>query len=361
MSNKLKVMIAALPLTLFLFSCNQMEQFSPEKVITKALAVEDGLTYYGEAEMVMNELEELDGAVVKEWRKNEKSRSEIEADGQSIISVMDGKSMTFYEVEEKTALILEDDSLAEFQMNPKEQVEMILDAVRDTHDIETVGEDTVAGRTVIHLVAKKKKGEKSLFGDQEFWVDKENWMVLKMKATTGDSQNIVQYTKIDFNAKVDDSIFQLDLPEDVVIKTMDDFESMEEEIDLKNIPNKMNSDVLYIPDSEEHRVGTITYLEIEDEPTYSDVTIDYKKADGFPLMTLTIQELENEADDEMDDFGDFAEQVTIRDEKGVYVEFDDFRSVSWNEDGLSYSIDLINQKLTMEDVIEYTETMEVMK
>lgn len=340
-----------------------MEHFSPEKVVSKALAAEEGLTFYGELEVEIDGIEDLDGSVVKEWQKNEKSRSEVQADGKSIIFVNDGKSIIFYEVEEKKALIMEDDSLADLQMNPKEQVEMILDAVKDTHEIETIGEDTVADRAAFHLSAIKKKGEKSLFGDQEFWIDKEHWVVLKMKATTGDSQNIVQYTKIDFNAKFDDSIFQLDLPEDVVIETLDD-KFTEEEIELTDISEKMGQDILYLSNSNEYKVGAITYTEMDGEPQYSDITIDYKKNDGLPLMTLTIVEVESDETDE-EDMGlleeDVVEEVTIRNEKGMFLEFDDFRSVSWDEAGLSYSINLIDKDLSMDELQKWLDEMDVIE
>src|SRR5699024_12095585 len=70
---------------------------------------------------------------------------------------------------------------------------------------------------------------------------KEHWVVLKMKTISGDVQNNMEYTTIDFDEKLDESVFQLDLPDEVAIESLDDLSDgyLEEEIDRKS--TRLNS------------------------------------------------------------------------------------------------------------------------
>lgn len=346
-------------LFILLLGCGNMNQFTPEQVITNALEAENELTYYAEMEMTVDGLDELENIAVKEWRHNEKSRVEMETDGELILTVSDGQSFTMYEEKENKAFKMEDDDLSELNRNPREEVEMFLDMVRDTHDIETVGEEEIANRPAFHMVAKKRDDQKSLLGDQEIWIDKDHWVVLKMKTMSGDMQSNMEYTTIDFDQKIDDSTFQLDLPEDVVIEDFEDFDDgySEEEIALTDIPDKMKQSVLYIPDSDKHQLDTISFIEIEGEPSYQDVTIDYKKNE-LPLMTLTIVALDDEESDEDLDIEDSFEKEKIRNKEGLYMELNEFRSISWSEGDLRYSIEMIDPNITLEMVKEWAEEME---
>ena len=57
----------------------------------------------------------------------------------------------------------------------------------------------MAGRNVYHIVAKQK-GDQVCIGKPEYWIDQENWMVLKTFAQNyhKDQQITLQYTKVDF-------------------------------------------------------------------------------------------------------------------------------------------------------------------
>lgn len=342
-----------------LVGCGKMNSYSPEQVITNALESENVPTYYGELKMTMDNVEELQHVTVTEWRHQDKSRVEMMSGDDLTVMVHNGASLTLYEENENKAFVFEDDDMSGLNMNPREQVEMLLDMIRDTHDIEKVGEAEIAGRPAFHMVAKKRKDEKSLFGDQELWIDKEHWVVLKMKSRSGDTQSDIEYTKIDFDTKMDESVFEMELPDDVVIENMDDLNAgTEEELTLEEIPDKIGQSVLYIPDGKSHKMDKITFMEIQGEPIYKDVTIDYKQ-DGLPLMTLTIistdgMEEEEEATEVLDDS---FEKETIRGKEGLLTEMDQFRSISWDEGGLRYSINIIDPNTTWEMVKEWASHM----
>ena len=347
-----------------LVGCNQMNQFSPEQVIQNTLASEnESIAYYGEIEMKIDGFEELDNSIIKEWRSNDKSRVEMEVNGDLNVTVSDGTSMIIYEEIENKALQINDMELDDFSFDPKEQIELLLDMLQDTHDIETIGEETVANRPTIHLKAEKRSDQPSLYGDQEFWIDKEHWMVLKMKMIDDGVESHMEYTKVDFNPNLEDSLFQLDLPEDVVIEEIDHLHENlhEEKIALKDIPNKLNEKVLYIPNSKERELDNITYTNMEGVPPYQEVSLDYKK-DGLPLMTVTIMNLDDALEpEEIDLLEEGGEEVTIRNEKGSFLDVNGLRTLSWGEGNIRYSIHIIDPNVNIEEVQTWVNEMEEIK
>ncbi len=341
---------------LILGGCGKMNAFSPEHVISNALEAENTLSYYGEMEMSMDGFEDMESILIKEWRHHEKSRVEVEKNEEKVITVNDGKSLSIYEENTEKAFQISSNELVDLNMNPREQVERLLESIQDTHDIESTGEEVIADRPAIHMVAKKKKNKNSLLGDQEFWIDNEHWLIVKIKTTSGDNVSEMEYTVIDFNAKMQESLFHLDLPEDVVIETVADFEEddTEEEIPLSNIPEKLGSPVLYIPDSDEHKLSYIAYSE-----SYRDVTIDYTR-NGFPLLTLSIVEMDGDEDHDQDQdlFGEDLKEE-IRGQDGIYIDMTGIHSISWNEDNLNYYIEINDPKVTLDQVKKWTEEMDI--
>src|SRR5699024_7368029 len=176
---------------------------------------------------------------------------------------------------EEKAILLEGVEAADFNMDPREQIEMLMQTVQDTHQIEIAGEEVIAGRDTIHMIATKPDGVKSLFGEQEWWIDKETWLLLKIKSTSGDDMVHMEYTKIDFDAKMEDSLFEIDIPEGVEVEKMDNELSQGDDITIEEIPGKLAQSVFYIPSQDAHEIDTISYIETEGEFAYKDVTIDY--------------------------------------------------------------------------------------
>src|SRR5699024_3882686 len=253
--------------------------------------------------------------------------------------------------------MIDDPELLEFnQPSPKEQVNNLLEMVRDTHEISSEGEAEIAGRDTYHLVAKAKE-ENTLFGDQELWIDKENWMVLKMIFNTGDSKTEMVYTKIDFNPRIPADTFTLDRPDDVEMKNLDDM-SNESKITLEAAKENIGS-FHYFPENEELDISTIEMIELQGEIKRKEVNIDYKK-DDLPLLTLAVFDSPEAMDEEALELPG-EEAVTIRDQEGSFTESSGFRSLVWQEDGKNYSIILIDPNLTLEDLKEMTKEMELVE
>lgn len=333
--------------------------FSPENVITKALDTDEDLTYYGELSASFEGLEELDDVSMKEWRDGTMSRVEMNTPDGLIDVVTSDENVLIYEESEQKAYYSEDEALQELYMDPRKQLDMVLDAVKDTHDTQNIGEEDIAGRPAVHLKLTKRDGEKSLFGDQELWVDKEHWLVLKMISNSGNMRNEAYYESIDFNATHHSSVFDLDLPEDVEMTNLDELneDMIDKEINLEEIPDKFGPDVLYFVDNDVFELDSINFTEMEVEGNYQELTFEYKEV-GNPLFTFTV--IKSTDDDTLETDGNLDEAIendTIRGKEAAITDAINFRSISWSEGDYQYSIMLIDPDLTKKQMKKWANDM----
>lgn len=347
-----------------LFGCSfEGSQYSPEQVINNALEETNGIgAYYAESEMIVSEKgEEIEHTGSKEWRTGDgKIRIETEnKDGSGkIIAVNDGETLILHEVDSNQASIIE--GLEVFNLNLpslKEQANQQLNMVVDTHEISIEDEGEIAGRDAYKLLAKAN-GDHTLSGDLELWIDKENWMVLKTIASVGDMQSETIYTKIDFKQELSTDLFSIDLPEDVEIQNLADLAETTE-IELDEVVENIGNPFFYFAEVDGLEITTIELDELRGEIERNEVSINYTK-EGAQLFTLSVFE----SPKEMDDLGlEMPGETTInvRGQEGQKMEAGDFRLLSWQEDGLSYSVILDDLNLTFEALLEMTTKMERME
>src|SRR5699024_9277561 len=128
------------------------------------------------------------------------------------------------------------------------------------------------GRPAVHLKLTKRDGEKSLFVDQELWVDKEHWLVLKMISNSGNMRNEAYYESIDFNATHHSSVFVLVLPEDVEMTNLEKLNEdiIDKEINLEEILDRFGPDVLYFVYNDVFELDNINFRDIEVEGNYQE-------------------------------------------------------------------------------------------
>lgn len=237
----------------------------------------------------------------------------------------------------------------------KEQAELSLELISESHETEVVGEEEIAGRNTFHLKATQKN-DAALFGEQELWIDKENWLVLKMISNSGDMVTMSEYKHVDFNADITDDLFVIDLPEDVEMLDTSGMEA-EEVREIAEAVEKIGQSFLYVPETDEYLIEGIEFTDLGEK--HKEVNVTYSKDSG-PYFDLAIIDSTIGDDDDFDiDIG--GKTVDIRGEKGNYFEMDDFRIVSWEEAGLNYSVQLFDSNLMLEDVQVILGTMELVE
>jgi outer membrane lipoprotein-sorting protein len=345
-------------ITMGTFGCSSLEsgnQFSPEQVINNALeeTTEIG-AYYAEAELITIEKgKDPEKILLKEWvNEDGKKRTETQMeDGSELsIAVNDGKQLISYQPEIKQAFVIEADELQALnQISPKQQAEQLLKMIQDTHEVRSEGEKEIVGRSTYHLIAEAKD-DKGLFGDQELWIDKETWMVLKTSSSSGDINMEMSYTKLELSPDFDKDMFTLELPKDVEVQDL--LEDMEEpsEITLQEAVEKVGSPFLHIPESSELKIDRIEVMELQGDLSRNEVNIDYQNK-GLPFLTMSVFQTPEDLDEEIGALPG-EETVKIRNKEASFMDINDFRSLSWQEEGLTYNILFIDPSLTMEEVSE---------
>lgn len=347
---KQKHIILLACMIIILVGCTGMEQYSPEQVMQNAIASEsEDIPYYGVQTITITDPEETFDMEVKEWRKGEKSLEEVTADGEVMVTLMNGNKITVYDPQANTLMETEFDNTDELTFSAKERIEELLDMVGDTHSVEKQADEKIAGREAIHLVAEKNKGEKSLYGRQEMWIDKENWLLLKTISNSGDSRVTLEYTTIEMDPKMDDSVFEIDVPDDVIVEEYDD--AMEEVITLEEGIEKLGSPFMYIKDKDGLKLDVITSYEIADDPL---IELTYN-LDDLPYMNLSIMLSDDEMDLEEDEV---TETISIRGEEGEYIELGEMQMLSWEEGKIAYTITFINPNMTLDEVKVLVDDME---
>ena len=362
-TKKVVIRIMMAGMAIGLFGCSFEEsQFSPEQVITNALEeTTEVASFYGESEMTFSENGEKEHSLMKEWRSSDgkiRIETEDQNSGESSIVINDGNKITMYLVEENQAIItemLEEDFFT--QPSPKEQTKMMLTMVENTHTVSIEGEEKVANRMTYHLVAKANE-ENTLLGDMEMWIDKENWVALKTISITGDSKLEMAYTKIDFNREIPLDIFTLDLPENVEIQNMADL-SNTTEVTLEEALENVGKPLFYFSEKEGREIAKVEMDELKGELARIEISLAYEK-EGLPLLTLSIFESPANLDDGDIAFSD-EETIEIREGKGTITDMENFRTLLWQEEGLTYSIILYDPALTFEALVDWTEDMELVE
>lgn len=346
-------------LALGLAACSSGDnQYSPEQVINNAMKEnEEPLAYYAESTMSMTAEEEQ--IQLKEWRSKD-GKVKVETEGateeEQGVTVNDGQTITMYQESLNQAFVSDDgEMLAALAPSPKEQAHQLLKMIGDSHTISIDGEEKIAGRDAYHLVAKAKEKD-TLFGDQELWVDKENWFVLKSISESGDDRVEIEYTKVEFNKEFPDETFTIELPEGTDIQNLDDMNETSE-VSIDEAAESVGKPILYFPEENGWVIENIEMDDIKGELNRVEINIEYIKEET-PLLSLSLFKTPEDLDDTK---MPGEESVDVRGVEGTIIEMEGFRNLSWVEDGITYSILLNDPDVTFEEVIEWANDMELVE
>lgn len=362
--RRLKLMGHLFMIVILLFGCSSLKSFSPNQILEKTLAAskKDEVSYYGEinVEIIGNEGKfEFEKATIKEWHRNGRVRNELDSseDGEVILT-SDGSVIQMYFVDHKKVIETTIDESDNYLLSPKEQFDQLLVMLRNTHNIETVGKETIADRSAFHLQATNREDKNSIFGNLDLWIDEEYWLPLKMVVKTGDIEMKMEFTKIDFDASFDDSLFVLDLPNDDSIEMINNVND-KIEISLDEIAEKFGKPVNVIEENDSWEISSI-YLSKVNTLEHSELLeIDYKYK-GVPSLIMLVSHID-ESTPSVEVFGDITEKVTIREHEGYIIDSAEIVLLSWRENGLEYALQLINPKVNLSEIIKLAESMITIK
>lgn len=364
MMKWIKPLIAVSFLLVFaigLAACNAGEtSYSPQEVVNEALkGADEPIAFYGEYTMAMND--DAGDMYAKQWTaKDGKRRIEMTSEdgSEETVAVNDGKNVMIYDKASNAATIMEmseEDMQLINAQTPQQQAKQMLELVKDSHELSTVGSEKIAGRDTFHIIAKSKK-DNTLFGDQEIWVDKETWMVLKSISHSSQLVMTQEYTKIDYAPIFDDSTFVLGIPEGAQVETMDQESMAPKEVTVDEVKAELGTFHM-VAETDNMKLFALTVMDgIEERPEYS---FDYVDKEDIPLFSVGVfKDLSN-----VKDFGATGaeEAITVRGVEGTKMESGNFRLLNWKEDGLVYSVYSTNPTIGFDEMLVHLEAMEAVE
>src|SRR5699024_4526821 len=112
------VMFIGLCMVLLLAACGEDGNMSPNKMLSKALAEEENVSYYGEVTFTST-MKESDETTMKEWRDQGISRVEVKEDCNEVIAANDGATLQMYQDATNEGMQFPSEEVQDRQMNPK--------------------------------------------------------------------------------------------------------------------------------------------------------------------------------------------------------------------------------------------------
>jgi len=181
---------------------------------------------------------------------------------------------------------------------------------------------------------------------------KKTWLTLKTVTNSAGSKLTVEYTKIDVNAKIDDTQFTVDVPDDVEIE---EITTQEPEVVTLDVVKEQLGEFLMIPEENGIALTTIQDMKVEERPEFS---FDYQK-DEQPAFSVSVFKMT----ESYTEFGGIQDEkpIEVRGQQGTYMELGEFLTISWQENGYQYNIIRENPELTKEDLVAYANQMTINK
>ncbi len=328
----------------------------PEKIVDKVIDNENvSKAYYGEAKIEFYENDKkLYETTMKEWwkPKNKRRAEMISKEEGKVISTNDGKKITIYTEKTNTVMISPDLGEEEiFHRDPRKIAMDELEFINKTHTIENKGEEDINGRSVIHIQGKPKEKD-SILGNVDYWIDKDNWFIVKSIIISGNSKISTEYTKLDFDIKIKDEIFTHEVPDDAKIVNLDE-ETKSEIMTLEEVEKKLNTKILSYK-GEDFKLDRIEYLKNNPEigEDFNQIYVDEK---GIEIFTITVKKA-MKLDESAEIPGE--KSSIIRGKKGNEMEQNTFKSVFWEDNAVNYSIFTVAPNFTLENCKEIAEKLQ---
>ncbi len=345
MRNALGILLLSL---LILQGCS-VNTISGNEVMASILDVDESATSY--YMKTAYEGYENKPFTMKEWRMAD-GRYRVEMyEGETLAfeSVFSGDNHVMVDYEEEQILVYDATETAEYwTRSPKGSMTQMLHAMHDHYDITVREEKEVLGREVFVLDMKSRNMEKD---EMEIWVDKENWVILKMDFKFEEDWMTSEAIEFELRPKVDAELFTVDESLDFDELSLGEISS-NETIDLEEAKRQASFSFLTPIDGYQVHEAS-TYPRQDDEV---GINLTYSDEEGKILFSY---EFFKRSDPLVKVFGN-EQEIKIRKTEGLMIWDETLNMVAWQEDGIQYSF-YPEAPLTKDEVVEIIEEMKVVE
>ncbi|WP_368505337.1 outer membrane lipoprotein carrier protein LolA [Alkalihalophilus sp. As8PL] len=340
-----KKIILFVVIALIMLSGCQMRGLSGTEVMASMIEADPSATaYYMET---VYEGNESDPFTMKEWRMPDgRYRMEMyEGEELAYVSLYSDEGSVTLDYQEEQILTYDSPEAATYlAQTPRESTMQMLEAMHDHYEIEVKEETSLLDRDVFVLELKSKQSNND---EMEIWVDKENWVLLKMDLAFDEEWMTSEAVMFELNPQVEDSYFMVDESLDFEKVSLEELSALES-IELSEAQEMANYSFL-TPTDEYHFYEASTYPRQEDE---IGINLTYSDESGQILFTY---EVFKRSDPLVAVFGN-EEEVEIRSEEGLIIWDESLNMISWQEDGIQYSF-YPEAPLSKDETIEIIEEM----
>ncbi|KNF08192.1 hypothetical protein CLPU_9c00880 [Gottschalkia purinilytica] len=347
-----------------LVGCNGKDvSLLPESIVANAIEADNNIkSYYAEGEMRIYENNKITEEVkLKEWSSSEngkiKKRSETNSkDGSSAVVVNDGDMFIVHDKKENKVFSsknLNDMSL--ISMTPKDQFKKTLETLKESHNISNLGEEKINNIKTYHLKLEPKDKD-NILGEQELWINMENWFVIKCISYSGNIKTEFEYTKLDFSPKFDENTFKYDIPSDAKVENLDEFKNNQSDINFEEAKELMGNPILTTPQTSEYKLKEMKVSKYNSKISQDEIIQTYVK-DNKPAFTLTIRKHNQQEESENVKIPG-EKNKTIRGQKATVLD-KNIKIISWDENDVSYSFIGDNNNMKLDECIKIIESLEI--
>ncbi|KEH99298.1 LolA family protein [Clostridium massiliodielmoense] len=344
--------------------CDSNSAIIPEDIITNVVNLDkENKMFYGESKMDTYENgRKVSTLNLREWSlPGNKVRREVVSDlgngkFDKAIMTCDGKKMILYSnnVYMQSTNIMKENWI--MSKSPKKSAMDEMANITKTHTIEIKGEDVVNNRNTYHLYAKPKNPNKRgiLAGKIDYWIDKDNWFIVKCESNNGNIRIVSEYLNVNFHPKINNNMFTQEIPKGVKVENLDE-KDINKSITVTEASKKIGKEIL-IYKGMDYNLDKICYIEGSSN-TGNEINQIYVDNRGIEVFNISVTKAIRDTDKEKETKLVIAEKVKVRGVDGEILEANNFKSVLWEEDGTNYSIFSNTANFTLDDCKKIAEQL----
>lgn len=228
----------------------------------------------------------------------------------------------------------------------REYTMSLISELNHRYDVTIEDDIKLNDRYTQHLIAvAREKGDDA--ERKEYWIDQQNWLIVKMVEYQGNYKMEFGYTEYQINSHISEEHFNTDFKENTKVEYIGpNLELEKEELTLEEAKNKFNRPIYYIQENEKIKSESIKYIQTMTRPN------------GIIELVYTVNGtkkviIENERTYQIDENLDLGyERININGQEARYHEIDGQKYVQLTASETTCNIYVKNSEITKEELID---------
>ena len=236
--------------------------------------------------------------------------------------------------------VLEGGSLKDYVMN-------IINTYEEEYTLTIENDVRINNYLTQHITAVPK--DKNKDEQYEFWVDQNTWLVVKEIQKQGSLINESEYTKFELNPKIDESLFEVSIPEDAEIEYINDnLEKKNEEVTISEAIRRLGSPIFCLEGQPGVRLIEVHYIEAINE-RYGRVELTYMTDGGDEFI------IRNSPSSKLYEKLELGyEKINVRGLDGSYIETGGVKIIEFIDQNIICDVYIKNSEMSKEELVRLT-------